>query len=62
MLTLEPAHFKFQGRGHAQFVAGAGYAPRPIGGTARDFAHRRQILEGIRQADDDHSVMNNTYR
>jgi hypothetical protein len=51
------AHFKFELRGHARFAAGSGNAARAVGSTARDLAHRREILKRVGQPHNNHAVM-----
>src|SRR5580700_9892446 len=57
VFALIAAHFQFELCGHARFAAGSGNTACAVGGAARDFAHRRQILERVRQPDNDHAVM-----
>src|SRR6184192_197830 len=57
VLALIPAHLELKRRRHAQLAPCAGHAARPVGGAAGDLAHGRDVLEGVRQADNDHAVV-----
>src|ERR1019366_4817289 len=57
VLTLKTTHHQLEHARHAQFGPGAGHAAGSIGSTAGDLAHGGQILERVRQPDDDHAVM-----
>src|SRR5438876_7494232 len=57
VLALIPAHLELERRRHAQLAPCAGHAARPVGGAAGDLAHGREVLEGVRQADKVHAVV-----
>src|SRR5438552_15944862 len=57
VLALIPAHLELERCRHAQLAPCAGHAARPVGGAAGDLAHGGEVLEGVRQADNDHAVV-----
>src|SRR5438874_629001 len=57
VLALIPAHLELERRRHARLAPCAGHAARTVRGAAADLAHGREVLEGVRQADNDHAVV-----
>src|SRR6185437_3366564 len=57
VLALITTHLQLELRRHAQLGACPGHATRPVRGAAGDLAHGGEILEGVRQTHDDHSMM-----